>query len=228
MSSVTTPLHFIDYERISDVIMYINKDVSLSFNVSLAYKRGDNTRGHFHKEYCYSSSKYIDKHNLVSIKRNFKYYLSIDIKDDFNNSIMINQCNIIALRMKLKIVYSWMTSLFKYKDNKLIISGSWNDNVLYLNQYGTIKFEPTICMYDDGTYKEGVRIFLNNEKLYFDMDIDRFMEFYYVIDIIDMYQCAITILNYLQPEFGKNISYINEDNSKGSSNGGFFNNISKK
>lgn len=204
-------IHFTDYEKISDVLMFINKDVNLCFNVSLAYRAQNGNRNHFHKEYSYKS-RYVDKDNVVSIKRNFKYYLSIDIKDNFNNNVMINTSNILALRMRLKIVYNWLTTLFKYKDDKLVIIGKWNDNILYLNQYSCLKFEPTVCVYEDGTYKEGVRIYINNEDIYFDMDIDKFMEFYYLIDTIDMYQSAITLLNYLRPEYGSNITYLNNSN----------------
>lgn len=204
-------IHFIDYDKISDVLMYMDKDINLSFNVSLAYRTNNGNRNHFHKEYCYKS-RYIDKDNVISLKRNFKYYLSIDVKDDFTNSVMINTTNILALRMRLKIVYNWFTTLFKYQDDKLIISGTWNDNILYLNQYSCLKFEPTVCMYEDGTYKEGVRIYINNDNLFFDMDIDRFMGFYYIIDSIDMYQAAITILNYIRPEYGTNITYLENGN----------------
>ena len=204
-------IHFLDYEKISDVLMKLSNDMTLSFNVSLAYRKQDGSRNHYHKEYSYKS-RYIDKGNVISLKRNFKYYLSIDIKDDFNNSVMITAANMIALRMKLKIVYGWLTSLFKYQDDKLIISGTWNDNYLYLNQYSCLKFEPTVCMYEDGTYKEGVRIYINNDSLFFELDIDRFMEFYYIIDNIDMYQNAIIILNYLHPDYGTNITYMNGNN----------------
>ena len=222
-------IHFLDYDKISDILMILNDYINLSFNVSLAYRRDDGTRNHFHKEYCYKS-RYIDKGNVVSLKRHFKYYLSIDIRDDFNNSVMIFPSHIIALRMKLKIVYNWLTTLFKYQDDKLIISGTWSDNYLYLNQYSCLKFEPTICEYSDNTYKEGVRIYINNESLFFDLDIDRFMEFYYIIDNIDMYQNAIILLNYLRPEPGTNIMYMNSANSENNNknNGirskGFFDN----
>ena len=129
--------------------------------------------------------------------------------------------------MKLKIVYGWLTSLFKYQDDKLIISGTWNENILYLNEYSTIKFEPNICIYGDNTYKEGVRIYINDESLFFDLDIDRFMELYYIIDNMDMYQNAIILLNYISPkEYGNNLSYLgnNPENggySKTESNGFF-------
>ena len=228
-------IHFTDYEKISDVLMFLAKDISLCFNVSLAYRKSqDGTRVHYHKEYSYNS-KYIDKGNVVSIKRNFNYYLSIDIRDDFNNSVMITAANMIALRMKLKIVYNWLTSLFKYQDDKLIISGTWNENILYLNSTSSLKFEPTICMYSDNTYKAGVRIYINNESLFFDLDIDRFMELYYIIDNIDMYQNAIILLNYIAPkEYGTNLSYLNGDpesnniNYKKTKNVGFFDNKAKK
>lgn len=212
-------IHFIDYDKITDVLMYMSKDINLSFNVSLAYRKQDGTRNHYHKEYSYKS-KYIDKGNVVSLKRNFKYYLSIDIKDDFNNSVMITAANILALRMRLKIVYNWFTTLFKYQDDKLIISGTWNDNILYINKYSCLKFEPTVCIYEDNTYKEGVRIYINSDDIYFDLDIDRFMEFYYIIDNIDMYQNAIILLNYLRPEYGTNITYL----ENGSSINNFYNN----
>ena len=56
------------------------------------------------------------------------------------------------------------------------------------------------------------------------------MEFYYIIDNIDMYQNAIILLNYLRPEPGTNIMYMNGANSENNNknNGirskGFFDN----
>ena len=220
-------IYFTDYEKISDVLMFLSKDISLCFNVSLAYKKADGTRSHYHKEYVYSS-KYINKGNVVSIKRNFNYYLSIDVRDDFNNSVMITPANMIALKMKMKIVYNWMSTLFKYVDDKLIISGTWKENILYLNRTSTLKFEPNVCIYEDGTYKEGVRIYINDESLFFDLDIDRFMELYYIVDTIDMYQNAIILLNYIAPkEYGNNLSYINGESNSNNyqrENNSFFSN----
>ena len=62
-------IHFLDYDKISDILMILNDYINLSFNVSLAYRRDDGTRNHFHKEYCYKS-RYIDKGNVISLKRN--------------------------------------------------------------------------------------------------------------------------------------------------------------
>ena len=115
----TQAIYFTDYEKISDVLMTLDKDKTLTFNVSLAYKKSDGTRNHFHKEYIYAS-KYLDKNNVISIKRNFTYYLSITVKNDFNSSVMINQSNMIALKNKLQIVYNWFSTLYQYKDDKLV------------------------------------------------------------------------------------------------------------
>ena len=75
--------------------------------------------------------------------------------------------------------------------------------------FGIIEFEPIICQYSDGTYKQGVRIYLNSNEVYVDLDIDRFMELYYIIDTMDMYQNAIILLNYIAPKvYGNNVETL--------------------
>lgn len=193
---------FEDYERLTDLLMWFTKEVSLKFNVSFAYKDKDNNRVHYHKEYKYDS-KYLNKDKVISIKRSLSYFLSIDVYGK-ENSVMINQRDMVMLKLKLKRIAKWFTEVFHYDEesNTLVIAGDYEPILMYIGTYQSIQFEPVVLQ--DNTkneFKEGVRITLNGDY-YFDISVDTFFEFYYIIDTMNMYQCAIIIANYLPAEFG--------------------------
>ena len=64
------------YEKISDTIMIIANRVVLKMNVGLNNYMNENKRISFHREVEYYSSK--ANKNLINIKRQFDYYLSIE------------------------------------------------------------------------------------------------------------------------------------------------------
>ena len=192
-------LTFLDYDKISDNLMFLGRNVSLNFNVSLAYKTPEGSRRHFHSEYRYKS-KYNDVSNVCSVKRTFDYYLTIDVKGDMDNSIMIRTSNMIMLKLKLAKVAEWFTTLFKVKNDRLCIIGDYENISMLLPANKAIVFEPVIINYEDETCKEGVRLFINNNEIYTDLTIDRFMELWYLIDNLNMYQSAIVLLNYMHSD----------------------------
>lgn len=210
-------LSFLDYDKISDNLMFLGKNISLNFNVSLAYKSPDGGRRHFHSEYRYKS-KYNDVSNVCSVKRSFDYYLSIDIKGDMDNSIMIRTSNMIMLKLKLNKVAEWFTTLFQIKNDKLCIIGDYENISMIFAAHKAISFEPIIINYEDETCKEGVRLYINSNDNYVDLSIDRFMELWYLIDNLNMYQAAIVLLNYISTNdiLGSNLYDMtskNENNS---------------
>ena len=64
----------IQYDKITDDIYTIGKNVVLKFSVGLS-KSYNNSRSYFHKEFE-NSSKYVDTKTLITIKRIYKnrYY----------------------------------------------------------------------------------------------------------------------------------------------------------
>ena len=83
------PMEFFKIDKVSDDVYAIGPNVILKFNVSLS-KTSQGKRYHFHKEYEYPS-KDIKNQNLVTIKRSFDYYLSIENmqKDSNGNKLFI-------------------------------------------------------------------------------------------------------------------------------------------
>ena len=100
------------YEKISDDIMIIANRIILRMNVGLSYYTSDNKRINFHREIEYYSQK--ANKNLINIKRNFDYYLTIEhtINKDY---IRIGINDIIKLRYALHEAYKFFTCK-EYKD----------------------------------------------------------------------------------------------------------------
>lgn len=195
---------FLDYEKISDDLIYFRNNIVLRFNVSLANKNKDGLRESFHKEYKYSS-KYSNKDKVITLRRSFDYFLSLDIKDNYENNIIIKEKDIMIMRVRFNEIMQWFNSLFTVKNNTLIISGKYYPIKISGLGYGKcLSFEPCIVSYKDGTVKEGIKMILDN-TIETEFDIDVFMQFFYIISSINMYQSASTMLAYMEPDFGKNI-----------------------
>ena len=117
------PIQFIDYDKLSDDVLYLGSKLYLRMNVSLSTKNEqDISRYHYHKEYSYPS-KY-SNNNLVSIKRSFTYYLSFD-KADIRNIVMIRAQDMIVLNRALERVVLWFEdkehNAFYVRSKKLIV-----------------------------------------------------------------------------------------------------------
>ena len=193
---------FKDYDRIVDDLMYFGSGVQLKFNVSLARKGSDGRRHHFHNIYRYDS-KYDDYGKVLTIRRHFDYYISIDVKDNFGSSIMITAKDILNVRMRLNQVYKWFTTgqVFKIdKKKKLHVVGAPGVVKIMCTGEKYIMFEPTVITYDNNQQREGVRMYINSESLYVDYNVDTLMEFIYLIGSINMYECANIMVGYIRPE----------------------------
>ena len=85
-------------------------------------------------------------------------------------------------------------------------------------------FRKLVFTYEDGKYKEGIRIYLNSQDAFADLDIDRFMQFVNIIKCTDMYNAALTMINYVKiPPYGINIW-----RSTGLGSGGYSNEYSSR
>lgn len=214
MNNKIEPFHFIDYEKIQDLLMFFNEEITLNFNVVLARKDKNGYRQHFMSEVVYNSN-YTNKKEVVNIKRNMNYFLTINCKNDFQNSVMIRNADMVMFKLKLKQVVRWFTELYKEEDNKLVIVGDYKNIVVPVGEYKYIEFEPTVIMYDANTYKEGIRVYINSNSNFVDITIDKFMELYYIIDSMRMYECACILVNSLPIEYGENIFSINNEVNNG-------------
>lgn len=192
----------------------------LRMNVSLAKKLDDGRRHFYHSEFMYNTNKYIDTSKIITMRRSFDYFLTLEnvknTPDGGKESIMIRVQDMLLLRRKLHEAYQWFTDerykeLYAYSKDKLVILGQVNPVMIEgfpLNK--KIMIEPVVIEYDNGTY-EGVRLYLNDIANYADITIDKFAGLVYLIDSINMYESAQLLLNYHgRPPYG---DYLIEFNS---------------
>src|SRR5574344_1055570 len=216
-------LTFLDYDKISDTLMYFSKEISLNFCVGLTRKNQQGQFVSYHNEYGYKNNG----KQCYSIKRNIYSYFIINDYRDFNNSILIRPQDVSLLQMILNSsIIPWVVGpkrIYSFDSNqKLIIKGKWSQVDFPLSEYKYLSFAPIIIAYQDQTMKEGIRITINNKSNYIDIDINKFMEFYYYICNTDMYSAAIGLLNYVKSgPYGMNLHNIDSDNNNDYRNDSF-------
>lgn len=228
------PMEFFKVDKISDDVYNIGPNVLLKFNVSLS-KISNGKRYHYHKEYEYASKGISSPKTLVTIKRSFDYYLSIENaqKDQDGNKlfIRIGPSEYPIFMKALDESIAWFTDskyskLFANDNGRVVLVSpipSFTMRNLPMSKY--IEFTPVII--DRGMAnadkEPGVRIYFSSPSNYIDINLDRLMGLHYTVSKFNMYQCALSLINYLQrPEFGTNrfemdfghTSYENDRNIK--------------
>lgn len=202
------PIQFIDYDKLSDDVLYLGSKLYLRMNVSLSSKQDPDMRYHFHKEYSYDS-KY-SKARLMSMKRSFDYYLSFD-KTDLRNIVIIRPQDMIVLQRALAKVVLWFEdkerNAFYVRSKKLIVKKQQPILVEGLAMNGYIEFQPIVILSEnDNKQTPGLRLTLGKEDCFADITIDKFYGLFYTINTIHMYEAAQNLLNYLgRPDFGTNL-----------------------
>ena len=210
------PMEFFKIDKVSDDVYALGPNVILKFNVSLS-KISNGKRHHFHKEYEYSSRGIPEQPTLVTIKRSFDYYLSIEnMQKDSNGNkafIRIGPQEYMLFKRGLEEAISWFTDkkwskLFAHNNGKLILVSPIPEfDIPNLPMQKYIHISPVII--DKGIAnadkEPGVRFVLGDESNFVDMNLDRLMGLYYIISCFNMYQAALSIVNYVErPEFGTN------------------------
>ena len=205
------PITLYDYEKISDDLCFLGPNVTLKFNVALAKKGENDIKTYFHKEYERPSS-FIDTDRSVSIKRSFNYFLSIDIKTSFDSNIMIRTCDMIQMKLKLKESLKWFNGqVFRETHGHYTIV--WDHKTITIGKFLGNKYlllEPNIMETKAGDERPCVRMSFASGS-YVDIDMDNYMSFVYIIDTIDMYGAALTMINYLPINAGKNHYVLDGD-----------------
>ena len=77
---ISNPIEYYKIDKISDDIYLIAANILLKFNVVLSNK-SNGKRYHYYTEFEYDASSQGIEGSLVSIKRSFDAFLSIDIND---------------------------------------------------------------------------------------------------------------------------------------------------
>lgn len=203
-------IQFSDYDRVSDTLLYLSNTITLNFNVILSRKDRNGGRSFFHYETEYGS-KYIGVDKGRSIKRFMSFFFTIDNKEDFLNNFVLKPQDIYFLTTiienKLFPLYFDPTKrIYKVIDNRLVIKGDFEPVIYAQSEYKYLGFTPIIYTYEDNMYKEGVRITINSESDYVDLDIDKFIGFYYILKNTDMYSAACNMTSYAKiPPYGVNV-----------------------
>ena len=173
------PMEFFKIDKVSDDVYAIGPNVILKFNVSLS-KTSQGKRYHFHKEYEYPS-KDIKNQNLVTIKRSFDYYLSIEnMQKDSNGNklfIRIGPQEYMLFKKGLEEAISWFTDskyakLFARDKGKLVLVSpipEFKIPNLPLRNY--IEFTPIIIERGmaEADKEPGVRITLSDLSKFIDI-----------------------------------------------------------
>ena len=208
-----------DYNRLSDVVMYLSKNCVLKFNVML-YNNIKDYISSFHSEFRVFDSKF--NSDRYYLNRRFKYYLSIEtIGTELKSSIPISVNEMTMCQMMMNSALEWFTSneysdLYAVKNNRLVLTRAVEPKHMICSGK-MLKIEPMVFVdYMDNT-DFGVRLYLDSEDVYCEMSMNTFLGLQYTINSIDLYQCAIGLINYLQrPELGTNLTasdtYIDKTN----------------
>ena len=218
-------LEYSDYDKITDLLMFLSTDILLKFAVVLSksVSKTDNTRKFLHSE-CVYESKYRNIDESISITRTMNtYYFLIDIKGDFFGSIVLKPGDVEILKMIIdKKILPWFfgkNMAFQIRENKLYL-GEYGEPVIYApSDYKYLGFAPIVITYENGQSKQGIRIYVNNQDTFAELDIDSFMTFVNIIKCTDMYNAACNLVNYVKmPPYG-----INQFKMVGLGSGGYRN-----
>jgi hypothetical protein len=217
---------FHEYERISDVIMYLNQHLSLKINVNLNRKtQKTGIKKNFYEEYKYSSSKYGTQEKLVTVRRHTDVHLGLEYNDYENGikeGLMIRPSDIIYLRNSVKLTLDWFMS-DKYKN--LFVRDGESIRIkrrvepIFVRNLAMDKFlafEPTTISKFNGTDDVGVKIYISSDTLYTDVNLNSYMAFVYYILECNMYLSAQIMMNLMgmNEEGRKSIGESDETNTR--------------
>jgi hypothetical protein len=199
-----SPFYFIEYDKISDVLMWFNSNYYLKLNVKLSRNDKNSNRIPFHSEY--KSYSKVNDYETYMIRREYNVFYSIEsnIKDIKNNYIYFNPGDVYVLNMLINnIIIPWFfgdSRIFgKNKDDELCIKNRNFSRVnLPVNGGQYISFLPTIIKFNDGNAIEGISICINSDEIFFDITADRFFNFAQIISNTDMISTATSMLNYVK------------------------------
>lgn len=209
---IETDNQLLQIDKISDDVLTITSNIVLRFNVSLS-KIVSNKRQHFHKEFSYSSKT--SNEPLVTIRRCFDYYLTFEnVKNSYDKLfVRIGIGEILLLRAGFDAVASWFTdkkyaTLFVKKNGKLTITAPIPDYVVHgLPQGKYIKFTPAVIEFGESNLDKvaGVTMDFGDGINIVNLTLEKFMGLKYVVSCFNMYQSAITLINYIsRPSVGTN------------------------
>ena len=195
---------FSDYERAVDTLLFLSDQFTLDFVVTFATKDQNGQRRFFHTETEYDTTKYNSgvSSTYRSVKRKMtNFYFHINNRKAFDGGFVIRTNDVYLLihhieELILPLYFDPDKRVFETKDKQLFITGQYTPLDYIQSPTSYIRIIPAICRYDDGQFKEGVRFYINSDSNFVDMDIDRFLSFYYILKTTDMYSAAAHLATY--------------------------------
>jgi hypothetical protein len=208
-------MEFMKYDKISDDVYVLGPNTILRFSVALS-KIANEKRYHFYKEFEYSSRAQ-DYPKLLSIKRSFDYYLSLENiqknkATDEKAFIRIGPTEVYKFVNQLEQVQEWFTAkkykgLFSTVKGKLVLTNPTPECTLGgYPQNKFLRFIPTIIDKGEGknSMEPGVELALSSYDNYVVMDVNRMMGLYYTVKNFNMYIAAQNLVGYIGFPSGMN------------------------
>ena len=235
---------FTEYNRITDILMYLSNVLTLNFTVALSKKTKFGGRQFFQYEVEYGSDDNSNS-SLRSIKRNMNFYFTIENREVFASGMMLRPQDIeIIIRLIEQKILPWFFGTNEYAfqiiENKLVLKEF--EPVIYTqSDKKFIRFEPIVYSFDDGTFTPGILLTLGSGDSA-PMNIDKFMGFFHLLKS-DMYAIACNMVAYVRtPPYGVNKLEVGglgtgkprdnwnsiPDNYNGKGANSFLNNLDKK
>ncbi len=205
------PIEFIKYDKFSDDVYNLGPNVMLKFNVSLSRTDQNGKRYYFYKEFEYNS-RCQDPQTLITVKRTFDYYLSIENVQknrttDDKAFIRIGPQDYFKFLNQLEETLRWFDtkdkkykSLFARAGGKIILCSPIPESVSSgYPQNKFIRMVPVVIDKGEGAdrIERGVEMDLSSYDNYVIMNYDRLRGLYYCISRFNMYESAQNLVNYL-------------------------------
>jgi hypothetical protein len=208
---MNSSVNYTDFDRIVDTILFLDSNHTLDFCTRLSMKDKNGYRKFYEFESQYQSNQYFGVDIGRSIKRSMSFYYVITNKTQFTGGLVLRANDVYLLHQLIQAkVLPWYfgsTRLFKIKNNRLVIIGEYNPVLYTKDEHNWINFEPIIINYEDGTFKDGIRMTINSNDDFIDLNIDKFLEFYTCLNYQNMYIQSEAQCNYVKtaPYLANNI-----------------------
>lgn len=221
MNEIPNRIIYSDIETVSDLLLRLNQELSLKMNVRFGHTNmKTNERESYIKGYLIDGQRYPDNPRVVSIKRDFDYYLSIESWSNRTMYFQMRPVNMISVLNAFNRAYNWLVNekLWKYRDNTLYLINE-PDEIFIYNLYPkdvTVGIKATVMYDDQGNFCRGIRLTIGDRLNFSDIGMNNFGAMCYILKTLDMYTAACTIVNslpsvYLEPTFVKNLVYYNPE-----------------
>lgn len=210
---MAVPFTFVNYDRITDNLLWLGRtgngeSVYLKFVVDLVKLDQYNNERHFHSESKFYSKKL--QRNSQSITRNYNCYFVLNAGMD-NIGCILRPSDVQLLNMLIESnIMPWFmgeTRIFGMKGDTMRVLGNYIEQTIPLNERSYIKFIPVVITFEDiNSYKEGIRLELNDRNTCVDLTIDKFLELVYILRNTDMINLAAAMINYVKiPPYNINV-----------------------